>query len=51
MRLLEDRRGAELSEVGLVLALVVVVAVVALRLLGANISDVLNRVASTIGGG
>ncbi len=51
MRLLKDRQGAELTEVGLVLALVVVVAIIALRLLGGNISDVLNRVASAIGGG
>jgi Flp pilus assembly pilin Flp len=50
MRLLKDKRAAELSEVGIVLALVVVVAIVALRALGINITDVLNTVSNAIGG-
>lgn len=51
MKLLRDQRGAELSEVGIVLALVVVVAIVALRVLGTNIRSVLQRVATAISGG
>jgi len=51
MRLLKDRQGAELTEIALVLALVVVAAIIALRLLGTNIRDLLSQIAGVIGGG
>ena len=51
MRFLNDRSGAELTEVGIVLALVVIVAIVALRALGVSITGVLNNVAAALGGG
>lgn len=50
LRLLRDRQASELSEIGIVLGLVVVVAIVAIRLLGVNIRDTLERVARAIGG-
>jgi len=51
MRFLKDKSGAELTEIGLVLGLVVVVAIIALRVLGVNITEVLNNVADAISGG
>lgn len=50
-RLLWDRLASELSEIGIVLGLVVVVAITAIKLLGTNVSDVLDRVARAIKGG
>ena len=51
MLLLKDRKAAELSEVGVMLALVVIAALAALELLGGNISSVLSGVAKALGGG
>lgn len=51
VRLLRDRRASELSEIGIVLGIVVVAAIVALRLLGVNIRTVLQQVAAAITGG
>ena len=45
----DDEKGAELAEYGLVLALVAVAAVVALGVLGGGISDQLTSVGNTIG--
>lgn len=50
-RLLWDRLASELSEIGIVLGLIVVVSIVAVRLLGINIRDVIERVARAIGSG
>jgi len=46
----DDEKGAELAEYGLVLALVAVAAIVALGVLGGGISDTLNNVGDTISG-
>lgn len=45
----DDEKGAELAEYGLVLALVAVAAIVALGVLGGGISDQLTSVGNTIG--
>jgi hypothetical protein len=49
--LLRDRRASELSEIGIVLGLIVVVSIMAIKILGINISTVLARVAAAIIGG
>jgi len=46
--LLRDRRASELSEIGIVLGLIVVVSIVAVKLLGINIRTVLQQVAAAI---
>ncbi len=46
----DDEKGAELAEYGLVLALVAVAAIVALGVLGGGISDTLTSVGNTISG-
>ncbi|MGB9619346.1 MAG: hypothetical protein ACPL7K_02915 [Armatimonadota bacterium] len=48
MRLLLDPRAYELTEVALMLALVAVVAMVALRILGVNIRDLIQNVANAL---
>ncbi len=48
MRFLKDVRAAEFSEVALVLALVIVVAIGAYSLLGGNISQIITEVAGSL---
>ncbi len=48
-RLREDR-GASLVEYALLLALIAVIAIGAIALLGTNVRDEINEVATTIGG-
>ncbi|MBO9369823.1 MAG: hypothetical protein J7575_01845 [Chloroflexi bacterium] len=48
MCLLKDRRASEYSEVGMVLFLVVLIGIAAFELLGINVSEVVNRVASSL---
>ncbi|MBT8211837.1 MAG: Flp family type IVb pilin [Acidimicrobiia bacterium] len=44
----DEERGASLVEYGLLVALIAVVALVAVRVLGTNVSENLNEVASAI---
>jgi|AntAceMinimDraft_14_1070370.scaffolds.fasta_scaffold44173_1 Flp pilus assembly pilin Flp len=48
MRFLKDVRAAEFSEVALVLALVIVVAIGAYSLLGGNIAQIVTEVAGSL---
>jgi pilus assembly protein Flp/PilA len=49
-RFVRDEKGASLVEYGLLVALIAVVALIAIRTLGTNVSSNLDNVASNIGG-
>ena len=49
-RLLKDRKAIESSEVGVLLAAIIVVVYGAFTLLGGNVADVVTEVAGFIGG-
>jgi pilus assembly protein Flp/PilA len=46
--LVKDEKGQALAEYGLILALIAVVCIVALRLLGTNLLNILNQIANAV---
>ena len=46
--MVKDEKGQALAEYGLILALIAVVCIVALRLLGTNLLNILNQIANAV---